>query len=152
MGMVLKNLNGIHISTMVGQWEVLFFPMWFLLTLVLIFESFNYFILPPPMSLRLFLSTVDWLWSLSLLSIPIHSPIFFNYQSYLFYPFPYTMSIFYPFYTFLFILSILSIVSNSIHVNIHFHIFCHFLSIPIRFVNSFQFVQICGLLLFIPIH
>jgi hypothetical protein len=89
---------------------------------------------------------VDWLWSLS---ISIHSSILSNYQCYIFYPFLYNMSIFYPFYTFLFILSILSIMSISIHVYFHFHIFFHFLCIPIRFVNSLQFVQICGRLLFV---
>jgi hypothetical protein len=123
-----------------------FFPMWFLLTPILVFESFNSFILPTPMNLRLILFIVDRLWSLS---ISIHSSILSNYQCYLLCPFPYNMSIFYPFYTFLIILLILSIMSISIHVYFHFHIFCHFLCIPIRFVNSLQFVQIYGRLLFV---
>jgi hypothetical protein len=96
------------------------------------------------MSLRLILFIIDWLRSLS---ISIHSSILSNYQSYLFCPFPYIMSIFYPLYTFLFILSILSILPISIHVYFHFHIFCHFLCNPIRFVNSLQSVQLCGWLL-----
>lgn len=98
-------------SNMVGQCRVPFFPMWFLLTPILVFDSFNYFILPSPMNMIFLLFIVDWLWSLS------------NYQCYLLCPFPYNTSIF---YTFLFILSILSIMSISIHVHFHFDIFCHF--------------------------
>jgi len=114
-------------SNVVGQCRVPFLPLWFLLTPILVFESFNSFILPTPMNLRLILFIVDWLWSLS---ISIHSSILSNYQHYIFCPFSYNMSI-------------------SIHVYFHFHIFCHFLCIPIHFVNSLQFVQIYGWLLFV---
>jgi len=98
------------------------------------FWKFQLFYSTTPMNLRLFLFIVDWLWSLSILSISIHYPILFNYQSCLCYAILYIMSIFYHFYTFIFILSILSIVFNSIHVYVHFHIFYHFC--PFLFVLS----------------
>jgi hypothetical protein len=99
--------------------------------------------------LRLCLFTIDWLWSLSLLSTPIHSPIFSNYESYLFYPFLYIMSIF---LSFLYISIHFVNLVHSVQFYPCWYPFYHFMSIPIHLVNSFQFVQICSPLLFIPIH
>jgi hypothetical protein len=89
------------------------------------------------MSLRLILFIIDWLRSLS---ISIHSSILSNYQSYLFCPFPYIMSIFYPLYTFLFILSILSILPMSNFVVDYYLFVVHYLSILIPLMS------ICGIL------
>jgi len=119
------------------------------------FWKFQFFYSSTPMSLRLFLFTIEWLWSLSLLSIPIRSPIFSNYQSYLFYPFPYTMSIFYPFYTFLFILSILSIMFNFVHYVQFYPCRYPFSYILSFFVHSYlfcQFFPICPNLWSIIVH
>jgi hypothetical protein len=107
------------------------------------FWKFQLFYFTTPMNLKLFLYTIDWLWSLSILSISIHYPIFSNYQSYLFYAILYITSIFYPFYTFILILSILSIVSISIHFYPYLCPFSYILSF-LSILNPLM--SICGLL------
>jgi hypothetical protein len=132
-----RSFDNSFTSNMVGQCGVPFFPMWFLLTPILVSKSFYSFILPPPMN------EIEFVYCRLIMKF-VHFSILSNYQSYLFYPFLYTMS---TFYTFIFIMSILSIMSISIHVYFHFHIFCHFLCNRICFVKIFQYVQIWGKLL-----
>jgi hypothetical protein len=89
------------------------------------FWSFNLFVLSTPTNLRLILFIIDWLWSLS---ISIHSSILSNYQCYIFCPFSYNMSIFYPsthFYSFCQSCPLCPFLSMFISIFIYFVIFMH---------------------------
>lgn len=141
MGMVLKNLNGLHNSTMVGQCKVLFFSHVIYVDTNFSFWKFQFFYSTTPMSLKLFMFIVDWLWNLSILLISIHSTILSYYQSCLFCSFLYIVSIFYPFYSFCQSCPLYPFLSMSMSIFIYFVILCPFLLVLSSFVNSYLFCQ-----------